>query len=164
MHGPRGRRPRLPILWDEDYTYDTRTPSPPSLEPLHITEYFPKPNPFVPSKAPSDLPSRVAALNRRAATVSAALEHLTTVVKPLESTKAENLSQTHLHDMHAEGVGLIEALHQFEEQTLEVLGVLGEMLKSRRDRVESVEWDVEEDWEGWESTRGGGKCRRRVRK
>ena len=135
MRAPRARRPHLPLIWDNDYT-SLAAPSPPPHTHLHPHSYFPRPNPFPASRAASDLPSHVSALNRRAATVSAALEHLTSVVKPLESTKAENLSQSHLHDMHAEGVGLIEALHAFEEQTLEMLGTLGEMLRGRRDKEE----------------------------
>lgn len=52
-------------------------------------------------------------------------------------------SQGHLHDMHAEGVTFIEALHAFEEQTVEVLGILGDLLRSRKHKeseVTELEW------------------------
>jgi len=62
---------------------------------------------------------------------------------------------------------LIQALHAFEEQTLEVLGMLGDLLKSRRDeardRTREVEWEGEweDEWrEGYgrmRMRRGGGR-------
>jgi hypothetical protein len=83
-------------------------------------------------RAPTDLPSRVQALNRRAAIVQANLAHLTTVVKPLESIKPEELSDNHLSDMWQEGVSLGDAMEEFKTQMEEVSLILEDLLASRR--------------------------------
>jgi hypothetical protein len=109
-------------------------------------------------RVPTDLPSRVQALNRRAAIVSANLAHLTTVVKPLETIKPEELSDTHLNDMWQEGENLGHAMDEFKEQMEEVSLILQELLMARRKKmVGSV---------GIEGMRGGsgrGFMRRRPR-
>jgi hypothetical protein len=133
--------------WDPSHYYDSggsRTPSTEDLSSPSLTPYtqpypFTHPNPHVPSSSPTDLPSRIAALNRRAAIVSANLAHLTAVVKPLESTKPENLSKGHLHDLHQEGVGLVEAMGAFEEQMEEVLVVLAGLVGERKSSRKGVE-------------------------
>jgi hypothetical protein len=67
--------------------------------------------------------------------VSTHLVHLTAVVKPLETTKPENLNQGQLWDMHTEGVGLVGALREFEEVMDEVLKGLAGVLEERDGRL-----------------------------
>ncbi|KAF2024216.1 hypothetical protein EK21DRAFT_94275 [Setomelanomma holmii] len=151
------RRPKL--IWDHGYWYDhelsrTRTPS---LESLSLS-------PRQTTKTPTDLFSRVAALNRRAATVSAALAHLTAVVKPLETIKAEKLSQNQLVDMIAEGRYLSQAMEDFGEQLDECWALLTEVVKGRGKREREKEKEKEreiavEEWD-WEfGTRESGRKR-----
>ncbi|KAI1572747.1 hypothetical protein PtrEW4_004061 [Pyrenophora tritici-repentis] len=103
----------------QNYTYDYNY--------LHETTLSPHPHPFsqsshtledipIPTFTPADLPSRLLALNRRAAIVSAALAHLSAVVKPLETTKSEDLTENQLQDIWEEGVGLGRAMEEFREQ------------------------------------------------
>jgi hypothetical protein len=120
---PSAHHRRRPTLsYSEYYT----TPTAHSYPPI---------NQYQTSLHKTDLPSRVAALNRRATIVTAHLAHLTAVVKPLESTKPEKLNQGQLLDMHREGHRLVVALNRFEEQVYEVMQVLTEVLEMRDERV-----------------------------
>jgi hypothetical protein len=165
-------RPSLPWRYPSSAYHESgspRTPSPPYVtptkihhEPVHrYNRHYPlhDPNPYSPSLTPRDIQSRIAALNRRAVIVSAQLAHLTSVVKPLETHKPDTLSQTHLHDMHQEGVGLVNALGMFEKQAEEVLGMLAELLGEGGRRQEVRDWDWEGEWSGWERGRMRGKVR-----
>jgi hypothetical protein len=83
------------------------------------------------------------------------------VLHPLESTKSEALSQTRLHDMHQEGVGLVRALGMFKTQAQEVLEMLADVLGGGRDLREKVDLTWEWKWEGQE--RGTWPRHRKVR-
>jgi hypothetical protein len=116
---------RYPLLSSSSPSYYS-SPTPYYSAPTPIYPLIP-PNAYTPSPS---LPSRIASLNRRAALVSVHLAHLTAVVAPLESTKAEKLNEGQVWDMHAEGVGLVNALKEFEEVVDEVLrGLLGVLEK-----------------------------------
>lgn len=121
---------------------------------MHQTELAPTPSfedfPFsafdsIKATSTIDLPARIQALNRRAAIVSTSLAHLTAVVKPLESTKPEEVSDGQLGDMHYEGQVLGEAMEEFKEQMDEVKGMLQELLVSRKKAR-------------WEKMGGRGDC------
>jgi len=56
------------------------------------------------------------------------------VVKPLETTKPEDLSENQLQDMWEEGVGLGMAMEEFREQMEEVSRILEDFLGMRRIR------------------------------
>jgi hypothetical protein len=153
-NGRHIRRPPQSLVLDRGYYYESgglRTPSIEDFKDLNLAHHthqsypFTRPNPHASSSASADLPSRIAALNRRAAIVSANLAHLTAVVKPLESTKPEKLSQNDLHGMHQEGVGLVEAMGAFEEQMAEVLGILARLVREKRRSGETA--GIEEEWE-----------------
>jgi hypothetical protein len=143
------RRRQQNFACDHGYMYQSElTPISP-FEDLSITS-------FESFRAPTDLPSRVQALNRRAAIVQANLAHLTTVVKPLETIKPEELSDNHLSDMWQEGVSLGDAMEEFKKQMEEVSLILEELLASRRKKMVGGV--------GIESMRGGsgrGLMRRR---
>ncbi|KAE8857361.1 hypothetical protein PTNB29_08428 [Pyrenophora teres f. teres] len=104
----------------QNYTYDynylhetTLSPHPHPQPPLTLEDL---PLPLAPPLTPADLPSCLLALNRRAAIVSASLAHLTAVVKPLETTKPEELTENQLQDIWEEGAGLGRAMEEFREQ------------------------------------------------
>lgn len=119
---PRHLRQRQQnYAWDSGYIYST-SHSLPSLEDFSLSH----------SPAPIDLPSRVSALNRRAAIVSANLAHLTAVVAPLESAKPEDLTDVQLSDMWQESVALGNALEEFRGQMEEVGAILEELLGERK--------------------------------
>jgi len=108
MFGPPIPHPIRPSPWARGpiyspYYYPSSSDSEASTPPptsTHMTQHFPSPNPFPAQKDAASLPSRVLALNRRAAVVAQNLEHLTTAVKPLESVKVGDLGMNHLRDMH----------------------------------------------------------------
>lgn len=143
-HNPRYYEPtlsRTPSLEDvrnprHDPTLHCHQPKPLNL-----------PSPYNPSTRPHDLPSRISALNRRAAVVSSQLAHLTAVARPLESIKPERLSETQLYDMHQEGVGLVRALGMLEAQAKEVLEMLAELLGGRIEVEKEVDWMWEGGWQ-----------------
>jgi hypothetical protein len=122
------RRRQQNFDWDHSFMYQSE------LAPISSFEDLTLPS-FDSVRAPTDLPSRVQALNRRAAIVSANLAHLTTVVKPLETIKPEELSDNHLHDMWQEGENLGHAMDEFKEQMEEVSLILQELLMSRRKKM-----------------------------
>jgi hypothetical protein len=117
------RRRQQNYSWDHGYLYQSEPEPVPSYEDLSI------PNAI---HSPVDLPSRVSALNRRAAIVSKNLDHLTAVVKPLEKIKPDDLSESHLSDMWEEGVCLGKAMEEFKEQMEEVSLILEELLIGRK--------------------------------
>jgi hypothetical protein len=117
------RRRQQNYSWDHGYLYQSELAPVPSYEDLSIPTAI---------HTPIDLPSRVSALNRRAAIVSANLAHLTAVVKPLETTKPDDLSEAHLNDMWEEGVCLGKAMEEFREQMEEVSLILEELLIGRK--------------------------------
>lgn len=88
-----------PYYYPSSSDSETTTPPPPPAA-SQLTQHFSSPNPFPAQKDATSLPSRVAALNRRAALVAKNLEHLTQVVKPLESVKAADVGMNHLRDVH----------------------------------------------------------------
>ncbi|KAI8933382.1 hypothetical protein NX059_009996 [Plenodomus lindquistii] len=96
MYPPRPlARRQQNYAWDQGYMYQSKIgPSYDSypLQSPHLT-------------TPFNLHSRIAALNRRAAIVSANLAHRTTVGKPLKHTKLNDLTETQLQGMEYEGVG-----------------------------------------------------------
>jgi hypothetical protein len=144
------RRRRQNFAWDHGYVYQSE------LAPIFPFEDLSIPS-FESVRTPTDLPSRVQALNRRAAIVHANLAHLTTVVKPLETIKPEELSDNHLRDMWQEGVSLGDAMEEFKAHMEEVSMILEELLISRKKKmVGSV---------GIDSMRGGsgrGLMRRKI--
>ncbi|KAH3950602.1 hypothetical protein HBI56_154000 [Parastagonospora nodorum] len=165
-------RPAAPWHRNTRHYHESTLSRTPSLEDIHNPHHNsalhchqPKPltlpSPYTPSTRPHDLPSRISALNRRAAVVSAQLAHLTAVARPLESTKPERLSETQLYDMHQEGVGLVRALGMFEAQAKEVLEMLADLLGGGREvEEEEVDWM----WEGaWERGMRVGKGARKGR-
>ncbi|KAI4635291.1 uncharacterized protein J4E87_000241 [Alternaria ethzedia] len=117
------RRRQQNYSWDHGYLYQSELTPVPSYEDLSIPTAI---------HTPIDLPSRVSALNRRAAIVSANLTHLTAVVKPLETIKPDDLSEAHLSDMWEEGVCLGKAMEEFKEQMEEVSLILEELLIGRK--------------------------------
>jgi len=117
------RRRQQNYSWDHGYLYQSELTPVPSYEDLSIPTAI---------HTAIDLPSRVSALNRRAAIVSANLTHLTAVVKPLETIKPDDLSEAHLSDMWEEGVCLGKAMEEFKEQMEEVSLVLEELLIGRK--------------------------------
>jgi hypothetical protein len=117
------RRRQQNYSWDHGYLYQSELAPVPSYEDLSIPTAV---------RTPIDLPSRVSALNRRAAIVSANLAHLTAVVKPLETTKPDDLSEAHLTDMWEEGICLGKAMEEFREQMEEVSLILEELLVGRK--------------------------------
>jgi hypothetical protein len=117
------RRRQQNYSWDHGYLYQSELTPAPSYEDLSIPTAM---------HSPIDLPSRVSALNRRSAIVSANLAHLTQVVKPLETTKPDDLSEAHLTDMWEEGVCLGKAMEEFKEQMEEVGLILEELLIGRK--------------------------------
>jgi hypothetical protein len=121
----------------------------------------PSTHPYQTPLHPTELPSRIAALNRRVNLVTAHLAQLTTVVKPLESTKPEKLNQRQLWDMQHKGHGLVVALNRFEEQVYEVMQALTEVLDVRDEMVVEDARAVrrmgvrgEEEWEVGQWERG----------
>ncbi|KAL6706261.1 hypothetical protein ACN47E_005996 [Coniothyrium glycines] len=102
-----------------------------------------------PQSAPAtrnELPSRISALNRRAAVVSGSLAHLNAVVKPLEFNKAHEISDWHMKDLCDEYQGVAEAISDFVEQMREVFELMREMNGSRRKTVGSWEKIREREW------------------
>jgi hypothetical protein len=124
------KRRQQNFVWDQSYVYQSELGPIPSFEDLSIPS-------FEAVRAPTDIPSRVQALNRRAAIVSANLAHLTTVVKPLETMKPEELSDNHLNDMYLESANLGNAMEEFREQMEEVSLLLEELLVNKRKKVVS---------------------------
>jgi hypothetical protein len=153
-HPPFSRRRYLLISSSSYYSVPTSTTTYYSAPTL--TYPLIPPNPYTPSFHAPDLPSRIAALNRRATLVSTHLAHLTAVVKTLETTKPEHLNQGQLWDMHAEGAGLVSALKEFEEVVDEVLkGLVGVLEEREGYRARDGRRVREEEWrfEGWERGR-----------
>jgi hypothetical protein len=152
-----GRRPRE-LSWHSHSNsyYESHGPS---VNPSILQHPFPSmlPNLHQPSFTTRDLPSRTAALNRRAAVVSTALTHLTTVIRPLETVQVRDLTHPQLHDMYRERMELVQAIREFEEQAEEVLEILAQVL-TRRGVGPTRGWNREgvEEWgvEGWERGRG----------
>jgi hypothetical protein len=122
------RRRQKNLAWDHGYFYQSEFAPIAPFEDLSIPS-------FESVRTPTDLPSRVQALNRRAAIVQANLAHLTTVVKPLETIKPEELSDNYLSDMWQEGVNLGDAMEEFKAQMEEVSQILEELLVNRRKKM-----------------------------
>ena len=115
------------IAWDHSYMYRSEvSPIPPTdTLPIGLFDTFK-------ASTPTDLPSRVRALNRRANIVSATLAHLTTAVKPLETNKREELNDGHLRDIHYETQEVMGALEDFTGQMEEVRLMMQELCSGRR--------------------------------
>ncbi|KNG46103.1 pq loop repeat-containing protein [Stemphylium lycopersici] len=112
---------KMQLEWGYIYTSD--------ITPIPSYEDF-TPRPAILSL--TSLPSRVGALNKRAAIVSANLAHLTAVVKPLETMKREEIVESHLNDIWDEGYALGKAMEEFKEQIDEVSEILRDMTSGRR--------------------------------
>ncbi|KAH9882405.1 hypothetical protein J1614_000641 [Plenodomus biglobosus] len=125
---PLTRRHHQNYTWDKGTIYTTCTLPHPPWSPYPPPS---SPHTLAPAPAPSSLPSRIAALNRRAAIVSANLAHLTTVVKPLETTPLDCLTEAQLLDMEFERAGLEHAMREFRE----AMGEVGDLLREIRGRM-----------------------------
>lgn len=125
--------------WDHEYVYHTDSALPPSFD-----DSSPPMSPGPVSA--NDLPSRISALNRRAAVVSGNLTHLNAVVKPLESTKVHELSDWHIKDLCDEYQCLAEAMTDFVEQMREVYDMMQEVYATRRKAVGGWEKVRDREW------------------
>lgn len=89
-----------------------------------------------PTNDPSSINSRAQALLRRCESRHTALNHLATVLNPINSLKHDAITSDHFVDMKQEANNVVRAMHQVEAHIIEVGEILEEMERKKEQEAE----------------------------
>ncbi|KAF2646856.1 hypothetical protein P280DRAFT_525891 [Massarina eburnea CBS 473.64] len=160
--GPHHHRDRIPALRRRTYDYEELYAETQDISPVSASHFrhsmrspIEAPSPSAnktPPKDPALLASRAKALFRRCTALTANVSHLSSVIEPLRTIKAGDITDADIRDVAYEAKYVRQAFAELDSQIDEVTMILGGVKKEEggvkhmeKEKHENMKWVYERD-------------------